>query len=392
MSGTQQSLVDCWSNCLFHRLPEDMTKWATEELVKTLQKQQLHLLPHISRHPLLPTCLSPSQRRGRENATTWQTRCVLLWQAVCLEGYCNTFPLINICIFCSFYIFDQLQDCAAIMAHYSFCIPHHYSMSLCFWNVLSAALLHNFDCTWFKVHLGNPAHPSLQFLLCVSSTGYPSTQHLSPDACVSIWKQVSPFSHHTHFHWFLCTCIKGISSFFVCLKPTMPPPPPPPTCHASFPVYLPSPPVLYVLWASDLGWCAGGWRGGAAIQMERRFLWWCTVGEREGAASWHERGGGDDELDVNKLSLPTQHSTHRNKQKQQRQTPDEPGALNNNQTGKRLFHPQRRGKNRRSGFDKLNENECIKRKMRPNMCFAVSCSFTRWRFETQQQSFSPHPD
>lgn len=147
MSGTQQSLVDCWSNCLFHRLPEDMTKWATEELVKTLQKQQLHLLPHISRHPLLPTCLSPSQRRGRENATTWQTRCVLLWQAVCLEGYCNTFPLINICIFCSFYIFDQLQDCAAIMAHYSFCILHHYSMSLCFWNVLSAVLLHNL-CTF----------------------------------------------------------------------------------------------------------------------------------------------------------------------------------------------------------------------------------------------------
>lgn len=30
MSGTQQSLVGRWSNCLFHQFPEDKTKWATE--------------------------------------------------------------------------------------------------------------------------------------------------------------------------------------------------------------------------------------------------------------------------------------------------------------------------------------------------------------------------
>lgn len=63
--------------------------------------------------------------------------------------------------------------------------------------------------------------------------------------------------------------------------------------------------------------------------------------------------GGDDELDVNKLSLPAQHSAHCNKQKQPRhQPPDEAGVINNNQTGVRLSHPRRRGTNQKS-----NENE-----------------------------------
>ncbi len=68
---------------------------------------------------------------------------------------------------------------------------------------------------------------------------------------------------------------------------------------------------------------------GQPYRWMRGFLWWCTVGEWGRAASWHERGGGDDELDVNKLSLPTQHSAHCNKQKQQRHPPDKPGVINN---------------------------------------------------------------
>lgn len=158
---------------------------------------------------------------------------------------------------------------------------------------------------------------------------------------------------------------------------TMPPPPPPPTCQPSFPVSISFPLVLYVLWAYDFGWCAEGWRGGAAVQMECGFLWWCIVGEQERAASWHKRGGGHDELDVNKLSLPTQHSAHCNKQKQQRQTADKTSALNN-QTGKHLFHPQRRGKNGRLGFNKFNEN-CEENEA--YMCFAANCSFTWWKLE-----------
>lgn len=35
MSGTQQSLVGCWSNCLFHHSQEDMTKRAAGRLCKT---------------------------------------------------------------------------------------------------------------------------------------------------------------------------------------------------------------------------------------------------------------------------------------------------------------------------------------------------------------------
>lgn len=42
------------------------------------------------------------------------------------------------------------------------------------------------------------------------------------------------------------------------------------------------------------------------------FPWRCTVGEQARAASWLERKGGDDEQDINKLSMPTQHSTHCN--------------------------------------------------------------------------------
>lgn len=99
---------------------------------------------------------------------------------------------------------------------------------------------------------------------------------------------------------------------------------------------------------------------GQPYRRMRGSPWRCTAGERGRATSWHERGGGDDEIDVNKLSLPTQHSAHCNKQKQQRQPPDKPGVINNNQTGAHLFHPQRRGTKRRSGLNKSHETDALR--------------------------------
>lgn len=125
------------------------------------------------------------------------------------------------------------------------------------------------------------------------------------------------FLSSLHAHWSLCTCIKGIISFFGllkqhCLLPF-------PSSSSSLSCLLPS--LSHVSMGAacvlsiSFGFECRGMKGrGSHTDGCVGFLWWCTVGEQGRAASWHERGGGDDELDVNKLSLPTQHSAHcRNK-------------------------------------------------------------------------------
>lgn len=136
--------------------------------------------------------------------------------------------------------------------------------------------------------------------------------------------------HSSHGHWSLCTCIKGISSTLCS---------PPPPCHASS-LSCHYQCCMCILSVSFGLVCMGDEGAGRSYRWMRGFLWWCSVGERRRAASWHERGGGgDDELDINKLSLQTQQSTHCNKQKEKRQTSDKPGVTNNNQTSVHSVSP-----------------------------------------------------
>lgn len=117
--------------------------------------------------------------------------------------------------------------------------------------------------------------------------------------CVCIRCRFFPFTHQLAID-LSATCIKGIITFFCVLK------------HHSTLLLL-----LLLPWRASLslvsacvsfGLESRGTKGrGSRTDGTRGFLWWCTVGERRRAASWHGRGGGDDELDVNKLSLPAQH-------------------------------------------------------------------------------------
>lgn len=99
--------------------------------------------------------------------------------------------------------------------------------------------------------------------------------------CVSRWT-----SAHTLTLLFLCRCIGGLCSVWLCELLFL--------LTRLFACVFCLDSSVCLFWISVLGWCAEGWRDKATIQMERRFLWWCSVGVQEGAASWHETGITED--------------------------------------------------------------------------------------------------
>lgn len=169
-------------------------------------------------------------------------------------------------------------------------------MSLCFWNVIICHLLYNFKL--------------ISAIMLIYRFPALFVYHwLAVQTRMPMWMQVFSFSHPTHISIDFCTHAWSASASSLSNN----------TTFSCLPVMPHSLPIACLHWCcmccEPLGWCAERWRGGAAVQMESRFLWWCSVGEQDRAASWHERGGGDDELDVNKLSLRTQHIAHPNKKK-----------------------------------------------------------------------------
>lgn len=80
-SSTQQSLVGCWSNCLFHQSPEDITKWATEEFVKTAAPPSASHLPSSSAACLFVS----SQWRGQGDVTIYFMVCKITGQQLKIE-------------------------------------------------------------------------------------------------------------------------------------------------------------------------------------------------------------------------------------------------------------------------------------------------------------------